>query len=503
MPASSLTRRPPGAGALFSGLLVALLSACGGSTEINDVDARTRLSMNACPVPIADAGALCGTLTVAENRQRADSRLIALPFMVLPARQTPKAIEPVLVLGGGPGSSVLLALAAAPAEALAQHPLRQGRDLIVLEQRGTPLTGPGSLDCPELMPDYAAGERFEAEEEVVAAAAACRSRLRSVGVDLSAYDSRHSARDTEEFRILLGERRGFRQWNVVATSYGTRLALTALEGAGRHVRSLVLDGPLSPHANALYSAGVLEALDQVLASCALRPACQASFPGLRDRFAAALLRLEQQPHILPSGARVTGHRVLDVMRTQLAAGQARHLPLAMELVSQGRIAEADGLLGLGGRFDWVPPISGMYLSVMCRDESGHPPVAGRLPSEGAVWPEALRRAAAQFGTQAASAICPVWLQDQPRLPVPAPVRSDVPVLLTVGQFDPVTPATNAATLRSGLRQAHVAVFGGRGHGLLESDACQLEMAAAFIEQPDRAPDMSCVPGADTVDFLVR
>lgn len=502
MPASFLTRRRPGAGALFCGALVALLSGCGGSTEIDDVDARTRLSLNACPVPIADAGALCGTLTVAENRGRDDSRLIALPFMVLPARQTPKASEPVLVLGGGPGSSVLLALAAAPAEALAQHPLRQRRDLIVLDQRGTPLTGPGSLDCPELMPDYAAGERFEAEEEVVAAAAACRSRLRGAGVDLSAYDSRHSARDLEEFRILLGGLRGFRQWNVVATSYGTRLALTALEGAGRHVRSLVLDGPLPPHANALYSAGVLDALDQVLASCALQPACRSSFPGLRDRFAAALLRLEEQPHILPSGARVTGHRVLDVMRAQLAAGQARHLPLAMAMVSQGRIAEADGLLGLSGWFDWVPPVSGMNLSVMCRDESGHPPVAGRLPAEGAGWPEAVRHAAARYGTRATSAICPVWLQDQPRLPVPAPVRSDIPTLLTVGEFDPLTPAANASALRGGLSQLQVAVFGGRGHGLLESDACQLHMAAAFIEQPDRAPDAACVPGPGSSDFLL-
>jgi pimeloyl-ACP methyl ester carboxylesterase len=101
------------------------------------------------------------------------------------------------------------------------HPLRQGRDLIALDQRGTPLTGPGSLDCPELLRDYAAGERFMSDAELVSAASACQARLRSQGVDLSAYDSRHSARDLEEFRQLLGERRGFWQWNVVASSYGS------------------------------------------------------------------------------------------------------------------------------------------------------------------------------------------------------------------------------------------------------------------------------------------
>lgn len=498
----SLIHRQPLARTVSAGLLAALISACGGKLEIDLADSRTRLSMNACPAPIADAGAQCGTLTVPENRDRADSRLIRLPFVVLPARQATKAADPVLVLGGGPGSSVLLALASAPAELLAQHPLRQSRDLIALDQRGTPLTGPGSLDCPELLRDYAAGERFQSDAELVSAASACQARLRSQGVDLSAYDSRHSARDLEELRQLLGERRGFWQWNLVATSYGTRLALNAVQDSGDSVRSLVLDGPLPPQANALHSAGVLDALDQVLSACAVQPACNAAYPGLRQRFAQALEQLEQQPLALPGGGAVSGHRVLDVMRTHLAAGAAQHLPLAMDLVAQGRIEQADALLGLSGWIDRVPPVSGMYLSVMCRDESGQPTAAGRLPAEGAGWPDAVRRASAQYGTQATAAICPAWLQGQQRLPVPAAVRSAVPTLATVGQFDPMTPVTQAARVREGLPQARVVVFGGLGHGLLESDRCQLQVAAAFIERPDRAPDTACVPASDATSFIV-
>lgn len=494
--------RRPRARRLGACLLVALLSACGGRFEVDSVDSRTRLSMNACPVPIADAGAQCGMLTVPENRDRVDSRLIQLPFVVLPARQAAKAADPVMVLGGGPGSSVLLALAAAPTELLTQHPLRQSRDLIALDQRGTPLTGPGSLDCPELLRDYAAGERFVSDAELVAAASGCMARLRSQGVDLSAYDSRHSARDLEEFRQLLGARRGFGSWNVVATSYGTRLALTALQDGGNSVRSMVLDGPLPPQANALYSAGVLDALDQVLGACAAQPACNAAYPGLRPRFAHALAQLEQQPHALPGGAVVSGHQVLHVMRTHLAAGASQHLPLAMELVAQGRIDQADTMLGLSAWIDRVPPVSGMYLSVMCRDESWQPPTAGGMPEEGAGWPDAVRRTVAQHGTKAASSICPVWLQGQQRLPRPAAVRSAVPTLVTVGQFDPMTPVTMASQVREGLPHARVVVFAGLGHGLLESSLCQLQVAAAFIERPDRAPDTTCAARAGMNDFLM-
>lgn len=496
----SLIHSKQAAHALLAGLLAAVLSACGGKVDVDPVDSRTRLSMNDCPVPISDAQ--CGTLTVAENRDRADSRMIRLPFVVLPARQAAKASDPVLVIGGGPGSSVLLALASAPAEMLAQHPLRQRRDLIALDQRGTPLTGPGSLDCPELMRDYAAGEHFRSDAELVSAASACQARLRSQGTDLSAYDSRHSARDLEELRQLLGERRGFWQWNVVATSYGTRLALNALQDGSASVRSLVLDGPLPPQSSALHSAGVLDALDQVLSACEAQPACNVAYPGLRQRFAQALEQIEQRPHSLSGGIVISGHRVLDVMRTHLAAGAAEHLPLAMELVAQGRIDQADVLLGLGAWIDRVPPVSGMYLSVMCRDESGQPMAAGGLPAEGAGWPDAVRRASAQYGTQATTAICPAWLQGQQPLPAPAAARSSVPTLVTVGQFDPMTPVTHAARVHGGMPQARVVVFGGLGHGLLESDICQLQVTAAFIEQPNRAPDTACVPASGATRFMV-
>jgi len=361
---------------------------------------------------------------------------------------------------------------------------------------------PGSLDCPESLPDCAAGERFRSATAVTSAASACRDRLRSQAIDLGAYDSRLSARDLKELRQLLGERRGFRQSNVVATSYGARLALTALQETSADVRSLVLDGALPPQVNALYSAEALDALDQVRGVCAARPACNAAYAGLHRLFEQALQRLEHQPHSLPCGVVISGHRVLDVMRTHLAAGQTSDLPLAMDLVAQGRLDQADALLCLSTWIDWVPPVSGMTIPVMCHDESGQPSSAGRLPAEGVDWPDSFRCASAQYGTQVAAAICSSWLHGQDRLTVPPRVHSTVPTLVTVGQCDPLTPATNATLIRVRLPQAHVVLFGGRGHGLLESDLCMLQVAAALIDQSERAPDTACAPRPGTIDFIL-
>ena len=84
--------------ALCTLLSVVALSACGGSSDLNAVvavDARSRLAFGPCAVAIADPSAVCGTLTVPENRADKASRLIGLPFAILPAVANAPARDPV------------------------------------------------------------------------------------------------------------------------------------------------------------------------------------------------------------------------------------------------------------------------------------------------------------------------------------------------------------------------------------------------------------------------
>jgi pimeloyl-ACP methyl ester carboxylesterase len=68
------------------------------------------------------------------------------------------------------------------------------------------------------------------------------------------------------------------------------------------------------------------------------------------------------------------------------------------------------------------------------------------------------------------------------------------MLVMAGQIDPMTPTRNAALVHESLPQSRVVVFGGQGRGPPESDGCQLQIAQAFIDQPDRAPDAICAAG---------
>jgi D-alanyl-D-alanine carboxypeptidase len=486
-------------------LSVALaLGACGGSDDAAPaIDPRSTLAFGPCAVPIADPSAICGTLTVAEDRADKTSRLIGLPFVVLPATATTKARDPVVIFTGGPGPSPLRVIADIAAEDLQQFPLRQQRDAIVMTQRGTDLTTPQSLDCSELVLNFAAGERFASEQAVIDAATACRDRLVAAGAKLGSYTTKTIARDMEDLRVLLGAQRGFTQWNLVGSSYGSRLAQAYVRDMPSGVRSVVYDGPFPLAERGLYYAGQLDALTNVIEACNAQADCAAAYPDLRNRFAAAVERLDAAPEVV-RGVPVRGHELLNAVRGPLSVPQAGYgtLPLFMDRVAKGDLAGADSVLPFIDNLILAINPEGMFYTVSCTDEAGLTTASSNeLPLGGVGWPDTVRRLIARNGLGLQVRTCPLWTQGQTlSADVLRPLRSDIPSLITVGQFDGSTPTTSGDVLLAGLSRAQKVVFTGRGHGLLESDACMLQVAAAFIDEPTKAPDTSCVDSASSLRF---
>lgn len=476
----------------LTSMAAVVIAACSGSFEPAMPENSARLELHGCEPSIADEGAQCATLSVPEDRANPGGRVLRLPVLVLRARSRDPGADPVVVLGGGPGSSVIAAFAGLPAALRADHPLRQHRDLVVMDQRGVSTAAQDSLEGPELIRDYAAGERFATAFELAGAATRCRDRLAARGIEVEHYDSATSAADLEALRTLLGRSLGFRRWHIVGTSHGSRLALTYAGRHGAGVSTLTLDGPLPPEVNAVYDASLLEALDRMLVACAADAGCGAAHPALRSRFEAAITQLLAQPATLANGARVTGPSVLGTLRALLAAGQGDPALLAMELVAEGHLDEVDAMLGLSAWIDLVPNPSGMYTSVMCQDEAGHPTAPGRLPAQGHGWSSAVRVAAATHSNLALSAaVCPAWLASAAPNPAPLPVHFAGPTLVTVGEWDPLTPVGHAERIRAHMPQTRVVTLARRGHGLLESDPCVARATAAFLRAPSSPNEATC------------
>jgi pimeloyl-ACP methyl ester carboxylesterase len=219
----------------------------------------------------------CGVLTVPENRSQPNGNSISLVVGIFRSYSANPQSDPIIYLEGGPGGGAL-----AGAEAWLMTPLRNDRDVIVFDQRGTGYSIP-SLNCPEL----------DEADDILQATQECHSRLVAEGVDLTAYNSRENATDVEALRVALG----IDQANLLGISYGTRLALTVMRDHPGNIRSVVLDSVYPPNVDSNYTnvTDTYALANAMFADCAADAACSAAFPDIQNRFWASLDQWAEQP----------------------------------------------------------------------------------------------------------------------------------------------------------------------------------------------------------------
>ena len=143
-----------------------------------------------------------------ENRHDPNSRLIALPVIVI------RAIRPIQVpifrLEGGPGVTNM--------EFPDASRFTANHDVVLVGYRG--VDGSVRLDCPEVSSAIEDSGDLLSEQSYRAVAAAyrsCADRLRSDGVDLAGYSIPEEVDDLEAARHALG----YHQIDLVSESAGT------------------------------------------------------------------------------------------------------------------------------------------------------------------------------------------------------------------------------------------------------------------------------------------
>jgi pimeloyl-ACP methyl ester carboxylesterase len=153
-----------------------------------------------------------GTLTVLENRNNSDSRLIHLPIIKIHATgENPSA--PVFLLAGGPGQTNIWK--SPPVWLLENH------DVVMVGYRG--VDGSVSLDCPEVAKAMKVKEyslSHENIEKLGRAYYAAFQRLKGEGIDIDRYTMVDVIDDTEEARKAMG----YDKIDLYSQSFGTRIA---------------------------------------------------------------------------------------------------------------------------------------------------------------------------------------------------------------------------------------------------------------------------------------
>ncbi|MCL4863294.1 MAG: alpha/beta hydrolase [Caldilineaceae bacterium] len=504
-------------------LVVLLLSACQpiqrtplATTPPEPGDVIPRFVRTPCLYPTRpEDNVECGFLLAPEVRSQPESRVIRLHVLIFKSTSDHPAPDPLVLLNGGPGS---------PGGPMVSGILRSDvgrvwraeRDVIYIDQRGANFSVPG-LHCPALgiTAEDVAGLLYAAQDaRYLAALQDCYGVLVEKGINLSAYNVLNSAADINDLRTVLG----YDQINLYGFSYGSLLAMVVMRDYPAGIRSVILDAVWPPGVNLQCTkpACLQHALDALFAGCAADQACAAAYPDLEATFYAVADRLRAEPVQVVQAFAGKGYTVtvddlkfLNHVVYSLQMDAANLLPAEIDAAAAGDYREVvhtwlyhATAQGTYLRKGWESPTLGLYYSVMCSylNSCSSCPTGQNTLSDGehaAVYhPTLVDYAGRAFNP------CTFWqVAPMNQDALLRPVRSAIPTLMLVGEFDPGLPSNlsrSAAALLSHsyyyeLPVGHVSIF----------SPCGLSLTAAFLANPQAAPDSQCVAEMSTRWVLPR
>ena len=439
----------------------------------------------------------CGTVSVPRDYSDPGAGRFALAVVVVQSADHPALPDPLLYISGGPGGPLTVY-----AGYQAAHSYAPGRDLILVDQRGTGRSEPHL--CPDLEGEFAGavaavamGPEAEMQARRRAIYAACREQAAAQGIDLKDFGTSVTVEDFNTVRQALGVAR----WNVLGVSYGTTVAMTLMARYPETVRAAVLDSvnppdPLLP----LHSGNVATARNAFFRFCGEDEACASAFPNLAGTYEDTLRRLEQAPLSvpLPAGMRFSGNQgPLTAPLFEFVVGRLVYyprfypgLPRLIETVHDGDTsafaASLASLLAEATDRDAGTSFAA-NAAVDCRDRPGY-----RTPTGSTAISERL----SLYG------VCGDWSELGP--PPVVPLDTPVPTLVLAGQFDPnATPAVSRHIADLIGPHAQWIEFAHSGHSVRSTTPCASRIVAEFVDQPTRPFDTSCASRPEPIRFLPR
>ncbi len=416
--------------------------------------------------------------------------------VVLPATGSAPLPDPFTYFAGGPGES---SIAAGVGMAQQLGPLREKRDVLLVDYRGTGQSG--GLFCGE-MKDAADVQGFLDDFLPSASTRACRDRLMKE-VDLSWYTTDAAVDDVEDVRTRLG----YGPLNLMGGSYGTRAVLTYLRRHPQSIRTATLDGIVPPEVEYLLdmARASQEALDGLIAECDGDPACRAAFPNLGQEIDAVLQRAATAPVQVdvmdvaarrPVSLRLTSSAVAQSLRYMLYSPvESALVPLQVHQAAEGDWKPLARSAALHAN-EMSEMAEGYFQSVSCAEE------VARIAEE-EIDDAVADTFLGDFRIRRQKAACEGWPTRDLGKDAQAAVVSDVPALLISGERDPVTPPSYGERAAQTLKNARRVVVPDGSHNLtgMRGSECVTAVIAAFIESgTTQGLDVSCVAGLRRPDF---
>ena len=475
------------AGAIAAGF-AALLAASARGVPAHAAPSPGALVDEPCDIEVGDpaiaARLHCARMHVLRDPARPALGRFEIAVAIRRSAAPKPGTAPVLFLHGGPGGGITRWLGRGGRDPAPGH------DLVAFDMRG------GGRSTPRVCED-AGGALMQASVDADGPAAAaarreaiaseCMREWRAAGFDGTQFGTAVTVADAEALREALGVAR----WLLLGESYGTTVAAHYVATHPDRIEAAVLDSLYPPDDLVLPVAEMQARLvDRIGADCAADPDCAVRFPKVgRAALAAVVADFDRAPLRVGRGA---GALLFDGLALRQSLGLAavdeagaRAIPLLLDAARRRDARYFEGAAAAVGSDSAGGVNLAALLATDCRDRARHHVegeddgtlrlLAGLPPGTCASW--------------TAPGEAPRW-----------PWGTPVPMLLLAGGYDSFQPDAAAIAARIGpaarLVELPFAAHGARGAG-----PCVREIAAGWLADPTRAPDLDCVATMVPPPFL--
>ncbi|WP_216823595.1 alpha/beta fold hydrolase [Niastella vici] len=422
---------------------------------------------------------ICGYLIVPENRRKASSGMIRLPFIVLKSKNPDKKQDPLLFTTGGPGGSSLGWI-----NGMQKSSVIESRDCIAFEQRGTQFAIP-SLRSFEL--DTAIREAYRKnlnkDSMWLEGVKRYKKKLEKKGIDLSGYNTDETVADIIDLLKVLK----IDSVNLYGVSYSGGLMLAVLQKEPSKVRSLVLDSPLPTFVpiDEEEPMNFVKAIAVLSGHCEKDSSNQQRYGSLATRFENYFNSIADKKFYFPYVEKgtvdtlqveYTKNELLDLLDNTLQDASAiKNVPFMITEMISGNHApyiqkKLDDIFNKN-----IAP-NGMRISVYCADQANYHSEE-RIQQLWRLYP----LLSGYHINDVYKAFCDCWKVPPVNVQTRQPFHSNKPVLIGDGEMDPACSPLYMSRIKQYMPNAQCFLFINRSHGV--GGATFRQMAQTFLDDP--------------------
>lgn len=420
-----------------------------------------------------------------EDHNHPDGKTIELAWAVIDAKNPLPGKYPLIFLTGGPGGETLPIV-----PFFLELSLTHDRDLILFDQRGIGRSN-ALPDFGEMLTGILAADLSPAEEkdEIEKILIYYRDKAKEQGISLHHYNTFQNARDVG----MLMEYLGYEKYHVMGGSYGSRLARVMIDKFPEYIESAVLDSP-NPFENDFIVSRIKsyeQSLRMIFEQCESDHHCKSEYPNLETDYTEAIQSFADYPLKIDMDDftfYVNPQDALFILRYQLYRADAlngapslirafknrdkehvrQNLNMALPMITDGNYSM---FLSVERYEHYDPSIDSTMLDNMYQEMSFFPAPLALFTSlylSAGIWHEHTINSSKKNFKQ-----------------------SDVPVLIFVNKYDPVTPPANGEIMMERLTNGHLFILdeGGHGEGNLE---CKIEVIRSFFDNSENRPGSGCL-----------